>query len=165
MKHFQIAAVTLTGIAFLIPNTSFASGSWTPSTQETRTFSNSQPLINDTLNKNAFSIQNSIRRSGNRHVSTQSDEDDARRQRLLNYTRNRNTGQDRVKSAKENFKKNLGNNTSTSSRTTSNKRTFRRPSIRSTESSYQKRPLRTFTNTARRSSFNFVPQARQIWGR
>lgn len=92
-----------------------------------------------------------------------------RRQRLQQLTRKQNSGVSRVKSAKLNFKKRLGNNKNV-------RRSFRSTAsnLRFAHKNQQKQAARTAikksisarnSSSKRRSSFEFVPQPGQIWGR
>ena len=66
-------------------------------------------------------------------------EDEARRQRLINLTRSSNTGVNRVKSAKENFKKRstTGKTVGTTGSSIGKNRSFRGSRARQAESTYQ----------------------------
>jgi len=123
-------------------------------------------------------------------------EDEKRKQRLLKLTRDSNTGVNRVKSAKENFKKRFGNQTRSSSNGQISKtRVPRRASALASISSTSAAVETTTTTSVRdrlrarlarikaqksnnaaaqvtpksnpkqRSSFEFIPQPGQLWGR
>lgn len=124
--------------------------------------------------------------------------DQARQQRLLQLTRASNTGVNRVKSAKENFKKRIGRTRSSAAGNISKTRVPRRASaLRSLSNAQAQAPsstevkplsiqdrlrarlnrlkgqkqtdaktqLDSNSKSNRRSSFEFVPQEEQIWGR
>jgi len=95
---------------------------------------------------------------------------EARKQRFRALMRTQNIGRDRVKSGKLNFKKNSrgvrSQGVPSSQRTNkSNRRSFSFRNSRQSLSSEQIRTNLVQRNNNRRSSFDFVPQPGQIWGR